>query len=306
MEIHKKCLIAAAVLSSTGVAMIGLICAVLNGRDLMRNYDVYQSGNYVIVKNQKDPEAFCFKERIYYSDFIKDAYLCTKDGGKAEREEEAFLYVDLGVLGGWWADPFHNLQRDKEVSNEDIPDGLVNEFINHVHLNVGTPVAQLMNEVEIYRLGEDDLNRIAPEVASEVYDDEAVVQWFYEIDFDNDAMMDIVAYNRLGLGDSGFTETYFYQQLPDGRYSRTYQINSSGRATGFVQYGGKNYFMEICCALENDVSEYEYDYDYCQLYYFCDGYPQETVRLTPEDNQITVTVRKRFVNDFINISEGNR
>lgn len=58
-------------------------------------------------------------------------------------------------------------------------------------------------------------------------------------DFDNYAMMDIVAYNRLGLGDSGFTETYFYQQLPDSRYSRTYQINSSGRATGFVQYGGK-------------------------------------------------------------------
>lgn len=108
----------------------------------------------------------------------------------------------------------------------------------------------------------------------------------------NDAMMDIVTYNRLGLGDSGFTETYFYQKLPDGRYSRTYQINSSDRATGFVQYRGKNYFMEICCALENDVLEY--DYDYCQLYYFCDGYPQETVRLTPEDNQITVTVRKRY------------
>lgn len=55
----------------------------------------------------------------------------------------------------------------------------------------------------------------------------------------NDAMMDIVTYNRLGLGDSGFTETYFYQKLPDGRYSRTYQINSSDRATGFVQYREK-------------------------------------------------------------------
>lgn len=62
--------------------------------------------------------------------------------------------------------------------------------------------------------------------------------------------------------------------------------------------------MEICCALDNDA--WEYDYDYCQLYYFHDGYPQETVRLTPENDQINIAVRKRFVNDFINISEGNR
>lgn len=52
-----------------------------------------------------------------------------------------------------------------KVSNECIPDGLVNEFVKHVHLNVGTPVAQLINEVEIYRLGEDDIDRIAPEVS---------------------------------------------------------------------------------------------------------------------------------------------
>ena len=48
------------------------------------------------------------------------------------------------------------------------------------------------------------------------------------------------------------------------------------------------------------------NFEYCQLYYFYDGYPQETVRLTPENNQINIMVRKRFVNDFINISEGNR
>ena len=303
-EIHKKYLIASIILISMGIAMTSLMCADFSGRDLMQKYDVYQSGNYVVVEYKKDPKLFYFNERIYYSGFIKDAYLCTKEGKKAKCEEEAFLYVDLGVLGGWWADPFHNLGQDMKVSNECIPDGLVNEFVKHVHLNVGTPVAQLINEVERYRLGEDDIDRIAPEVVSEVYDEEAVGQWYYEVDFDNDNKMDIVAYNRLGLGDSGFTETYFYRQLSEGQYIRTYQLNSSGRATGFVRYEGKTYFMEICCALDNDA--WEYDYDYCQLYYFHDGYPQETVRLTPENDQINIAVRKRFVNDFINISEGNR
>ena len=289
---------------SMGIVMIGLMRAALSGRDLMQKYDVYQSGNYVVVECKETSRLFCVKERIYYSDFIKDAYLCTKEREKARSEEEAFLYVDLGVLGGWWADPFHNLRHDAEVSNEYIPDGLVNEIVKHTHLNVGTPVAHLVKQVEIYRLSEDDINRVAPEVYTEVYDEDAVGQWYYAVDFDNDEKPDIVAYNQLGLGDSGFTETYFYRQLSEGQYSRTYQLNSSGRATDFVQYEGKNYFMEICCALDNDVSEY--DYEYCQLYYFYDGYPQETVRLTPENNQINIMVRKRFVNDFINISEGNR
>lgn len=78
---------------------------------------MYQSGNYVVVENQEEPESFCFKERIFYADFIKDAYLCTKDGGKAEREEEAFLYVDLGVLGGltrfWNYQDAHNFHERK-------------------------------------------------------------------------------------------------------------------------------------------------------------------------------------------------
>lgn len=92
-------------------------------------------GTMYIVENQKEPEAFYFKERIYYADFMKDTYLCTKDGEKSRSEEEAFLYVDLGVLGGWWADPFHNLQQGKKVSNEYIPDGLVNELKN-IHISM--------------------------------------------------------------------------------------------------------------------------------------------------------------------------
>ena len=55
-----------------------------------------------------------------------------------------------------------------------------------------------------------------------------------------------------------------------------------------------------------EVSELEYDYYNCELYYFKEGHPQETVRFTPEKGQLNITVRKRFVNDFINISEGNR
>ncbi len=99
-ETHKKNLIIAAIiLISMGIVMIGLMRATLSGRDLMQKYDVYQSGNYVVVECKETSRLFCVKERIYYSDFIKDAYLCTKEREKARSEEEAFLYVDLGVLG---------------------------------------------------------------------------------------------------------------------------------------------------------------------------------------------------------------
>ena len=54
-------------------------------------------------------------EWIYYSSFIRDSYLCTKEGERPRSEREAYLYVDLGVLGGWWADPFGNLKKEKEV-----------------------------------------------------------------------------------------------------------------------------------------------------------------------------------------------
>ncbi|MDE7477372.1 MAG: hypothetical protein K2M91_05380 [Lachnospiraceae bacterium] len=292
------------VLLSLGILVSVLMIIVLyNGRDLMQKYNVYQMDNFVIVEDSENPEAFYFKEWIYYSDFIKDAYLCTIELGKARSEKEAYLYVDLGALGGWWADPFNNLQRDKEVSNEYVSDELISELKKYVHLDLGIPLVQMTDEVEINELTDSEVKRIAPEIFEEVYDDEAVIQWYQEVDFDNDNKMDIVVHNQLGMGNGGFTETYFYRQLENGLYGRTYQLNSSNRATRFLQYDGKAYFMVIS-VLDYNVSECEYDYYNCELYYFQNGCPQEVVRLTPQDNQINMTVRKRFVNDFINISEG--
>ena len=66
-EIHKKYLIASIILISMGIAMTSLMCADFSGRDLMQKYDVYQSGNYVVVEYKEDPKLFYFNERIYYS-----------------------------------------------------------------------------------------------------------------------------------------------------------------------------------------------------------------------------------------------
>ncbi len=306
MKIHNKKSKIIFILANIGImGLVLMLNMFYRKRDLMQKYDVYQIDDCVVVENKENPKTFCFKEWIYYSSFIRDSYLCTKEGERPRSEREAYLYVDLGVLGGWWADPFGNLKREKEVSNEYVPDEVISELKKHIHLDFGIPFIQMIDEVEIKELTETEIKKIAPEVFEEVYDDKAVLQWYQQVDFDNDKRMDIVIYNRLGMGKLGFTETYFYQQLPDGMYRRTHQINSSGRATRFLQYDEKNYFM-VLDPLDYDVSESEYDYYYCELYYFQDGYPQETVRFTPESTQVDVAVKKRFVNDFINISEGNR
>ena len=58
----------------------------------------------------------------------------------------------------------------------------------------------MIDEVEIKELTETEIKKIAPEVFEEVYDDKAVLQWYQQVDFDNDKRMDIVIYNRLGMG----------------------------------------------------------------------------------------------------------
>ena len=68
----------------------------------------------------------------------------------------------------------------------------------------------------------------------------------------------------------------------------------AGAAKHFIRANSQNKMQE------------EYDYRYCELYYFQNGYPVETVRLTPQDTYINVTVRKRFINNFINIPERYR
>ena len=49
---------------------------------------------------------------------------------------------------------------------------------------------------------------------------------------------------------------------------------------------------------QNKMQE-EYDYRYCELYYFQNGYPVETVRLTPQDTYMVI-VKKCVVNSKLN------
>ena len=142
MNIHRRYLKVALVLVIIiGILLEALIWGMLFYRqDVMQKYNVYHSGYYVIVRNKENSETFYFEEWILYSYFFKDAYLCTKEGKKARSEKEAYLYVDLGERGGWWADPFGNLQKDKAVENEYIPDGLIDELKKHVHLGWGNAI----------------------------------------------------------------------------------------------------------------------------------------------------------------------
>ena len=35
-----------------------------------------------------------------------------------KKKKKAYLYIDLGEMGEWWADPFGNLQKDNVVKNK--------------------------------------------------------------------------------------------------------------------------------------------------------------------------------------------
>ena len=169
--------------------------------------------------------------RIYFFKMKQEINLIEiKEKSIARNEKSAFLLVDLGEKGEWWADPFGNLQTDKTVLNEHIPNAFIDEIKEHIHLNWGNSLTQMLDKVEINERTEREIQRIAPEVYESVHDEEAVLQWYQEVDFDNDNRMDIVVYNKLGMGNGGFTKTYFYQQFPGGLYRKTHQINSSGRA----------------------------------------------------------------------------
>ena len=91
------------------VWIVGFIHYLRAGKqDIMQVYKVYQKDDSVIVENRKAPNLFKYEEQIFYSDFIEGTYLCTKEKSIARNEKSAFLLVDLGEKGEWWADPFGN------------------------------------------------------------------------------------------------------------------------------------------------------------------------------------------------------
>ncbi len=64
----------------------------------------------------------------------------------------------------------------------------------------------------------------------------AVFQYYYEVDFDNDGLDDIMAENRLGMGKMGHEETYFYRQEKDGQYRRTFESSSGSCYNRIMRY----------------------------------------------------------------------
>ncbi len=100
MKIHNKKSKIIFILANIGImGLVLMLNMFYRKRDLMQKYDVYQIDDCVVVENKENPKTFCFKEWIYYSSFIRDSYLCTKEGERPRSEREAYLYVDLGVLG---------------------------------------------------------------------------------------------------------------------------------------------------------------------------------------------------------------
>lgn len=280
----------------------------------MNSYNVYQSESYVVVENEDKQDAFAYKEYIYYSASIEDAYLCTKNGTEAKNEEEAYLYVDLGKIGDWWADPFGNLKKEAEVENEDIPDGLMN-VIEKNNIDIMQDIWPMTENVEMTELTEEEVKAAMPESYEEICLGKPEIQRYYEVDFDNDGKKDIMLDVRWGSGWLAFKETYFYKQMDTGQYKNTFHLNTSSCSGNLLIYGGKVYYMEVYWNYFPDP-EKEYAYGYCELYYFEDGRPQEAIRFTPKSKSIEeshgsggesvfdIRIRRRFVNDFINISEG--
>lgn len=285
--------------------------------DIMQKYVVYQQDNYVIVEYRGNPEKFYYKEWIQYGVPINAAYLCTKDGKKARSENEAFLFLDFVGDREWWGDPFGNLDQDAEVKNEYIPDSLIGKLAGEVHIAGSDVNCWIDDETEKCRIDlmDSEIEKIAPNG----FEGEYIC---YQIDFDNDGIEDLVIQDCPGMGHDALSTIYFYRLTENGQYRNVHFMESWGERIGFLKYNGKIYYITIRRTwFDISVPETKYDYQWCKIYYFQDGYPQETVWLVPEcynseqaennqdndrtEDMLNVIVKKRFVNDFINTANGH-
>ena len=220
----------------------------------------------------------------------------------------------MGEKGDWWGDPFGNLERDAEVENEDIPDGLINVIVEN-DTEFMQDMWPMIEKVQMTELSEEEVKAIMPESYEAVCAGLPELLKYYEVDFDNDGKKDIMLKVWWGSGRGAFSNDYFYRQVGEGQYKKTFQLLTSGARSDLLEYEGKIYYLDVHWNDFHDP-ESEYSYWFSELYYDENGRPQETIRFTPKSGNIEenhsngteslfdIMIRRRFVNDFINISVG--
>ena len=283
-------------------------------------YAIYADGIAMVVEGREEKDNFYWKESVSYMNlkFPVDAYLCDKNGIKVESEEEAYLYIDFGNLGKWWCDPFGNLNSNLQVDAEFVSEGLVEKIKARI-LEGWYDIEELEENTGLMQLTLEELKgRMQEETVNEILAEKGEGQDYFEVDFDNDGKKDIVVSNRAGMSGMGYNYQFFFNNEGNGTYQMTFGLNNTASISKVINYNGENYWL-LVQSTGSGTPGFGYDYYQCDIYYFDNGYPVELVTLIfdpmtvnkilggemdKNELEVDVTVKKKFVNDFINMSYG--
>ncbi len=290
--------------------------------DLADKYIVYKEGMAIVIEEKNATDEFYWEEYISYFNLASDinAYLCDKYGEKAKKEEDAYLYIDFGNLGEWWCDPFENLNSGLQVDAEFVSEKLVEKLKGKILESwYDTDIREMEQNTGIIQLTSEELEeRVSEKVLNEIFAEYGEWQDYYEVDFDNDGKKDIVVSNGAGIGNMGYSYRFFYRNEGNGLYNMTFGLSNTMSISKPLNFDGKNYWIQVR-SNGNVNPGFDYDYYECNIYYFEDGHPIELVSLTfdptvvnnilcgemdKDELEVDVAVKKKFINDFINMSYG--
>ena len=283
-------------------------------------YVIYADGIAIVVEGREEKDNFYWRKSVSYMNltFPIDAYLCDKNGIEVEAEEDAYLYIDFGNLGEWWCDPFENLSSDLQINAEFVPEDLIEKIKERI-LEGWYDIKELEENTGLMQLTLEELKgQIPEELLNEILAEKEEGQDYFEIDFDNDGKKDIVVNNRAGMNGMGYNYQLFFNNEANGTYQMTFGLNNTASISKPINYKGKNYWL-LVQSTGSGTPGFGYDYYQCDIYYFDNGYPIELVTLVfdpmnvnkilggemnKNELEVDVTVKKKFVNDFINMSYG--
>lgn len=218
----------------------------------------------------------------------------------------------------WWCDPFGNLNSNLQVDAEFVPEGLVEKIKARI-LEGWYDIEELEENTELMQLTLEELKgRMQEETVNEILAEKGEGQDYFEVDFDNDGKKDIVVSNRAGMSGMGYNYQFFFNNEGNGTYQMTFGLNNTASISKVINYNGENYWL-LVQSTGSGTPGFGYDYYQCDIYYFDNGYPVELVTLIfdpmtvnkilggemdKNELEVDVSVKKKFVNDFINMSYG--
>lgn len=238
----------------------------------------------------------------------------------------SFLIV-IFIVGFWFGKQKGLNEKEDGVYGKTLEEADENENLGDIAEETELLKGEKEESVEVW--SQEKLNemlitseeleeRVSEKVLNEIFAEYGEWQDYYEVDFDNDGKKDIVVSNGAGMGNMGYSYRFFYRNEGNGIYNMTFGLSNTMSISKPLNFNGKNYWIQVR-SNGNVNPGFDYDYDECNIYYFENGHPIELASLTfdpmivnsilcgemdKDELEVDVAVKKKFINDFINMSYG--